>query len=208
LIGSLGELSGKRLTIAALLLVIVASTVLFLFTGEPYYRGRPVSQWPVDYSQKLYPNGTVPLSASQQGLDALRRMGAEKAATALVLALTRRDSKFYERYRIIYPKLPPWYQNRFPLRLTYQQRVTLILGATQFLDLDYQKAMIPFIVADLQQTDPAGQVASCQLLGSMPESASSALPTLNRLTTSSEISVNQAAQTAFRAIASAKVKPD
>ncbi len=187
-------------------MVILTGSLLLFFSGEPYYRGRPVSQWAVDYSQKLYPRGTAPLSPSQKGLDALRGMGPQKAATALVYALMRGDPKFYERYRSLYPRFPSWYQNRFPLRLTHQQRVTLILGATEFFDLDYQKAIVPFVVAYLERPDAPSQVAACELLANMPEAASPALPALKRLTTSAELSVSQAAQTAADRITSRKGK--
>jgi hypothetical protein len=116
----------------------------------------------------------------------------------------RSDSKLYEQYRSLYPKLPAWYQSRFPLRLSHQQKVTLILGATEFLDPDYQKAMIPFLVAYLEKPDPVGQVAACQLLANMPEAAGPALPALKRLTISAEPLVSQAAQTASDRITSVK----
>jgi hypothetical protein len=183
--------------VGTLLVVTVAGSLLWLFTGEPYYRGRPVSQWPVDYSQKLYPIGTAPLSASQRGLDALRDMGPQKAATALVYALMRGDSKLYEQYRSLYARFPAWYQNRFPLRLTHQQKVTLILGATEFFDPDYQKAIISFLIPYLEKPDTLAQVAACELLASMPEAASPALPALKHLTSSAEPAVSQEAQTAI-----------
>ena len=176
---------------------MVTGGALFLLSGEPYYRGRPVSQWAIAYSRKLYPSGTVPLSPSQEGLDALRKMGPEKASTALVHALMQGDSKFYEQYRLIYRGLPGWYQNRFPLKLTHQQKVTLILGSTDFLGLDYQKAMVPFIISYLEKPDINAQVAACQLLTSMPEAGSPAVPALERLSASTELSVAQAAQTAL-----------
>jgi hypothetical protein len=194
--------------VAVLLIVVVTGSALFLLSGEPYYRGRPVSQWAVDYSQKLYPSGTTPLSASQRGLDALRQMGPRKAATALVHALMLGDSKLYERYRSVYARLPAWYQNRFSLRLTHQQRITLILGAIEFLDPDYQKAMIPFLVDYLEKPDAHAQVAACELLANLPEAASPALPALTRLTTSAEPSVSQAAQTAIGRITSLKEKSE
>jgi hypothetical protein len=135
-------------------------------------------------------------------------MGPRKAATALVHALMLGDSKPYERYRSVYARLPAWYQNRFPLRLTHQQRVTLILGAIEFLDPDYQKAMVPFLVAYLEKPDAPAQVAACELLANMPEAASPAQPTLKRLTTSTEPSVSQAAQTAIDRITSPKEKSE
>ena len=194
--------SGKILSVAAVLVLLFTASVLLLSTGEPVYRGRRVSHWALDYSQKLYPSGTVPLSPSQAGLEALREMGPQKATTALVHALMRDDSKFYRHYRLFYPRLPPWYQNRFPLRLTYQQRVTLVLGSTEFFEPSYQKTMIPFLVAYLEQPDTAGQVAACQLLANMPEAAAPALPGLKRLSSSSDLRVSQAAQTACRRILS------
>jgi hypothetical protein len=194
--------------VATLVVVIVTGSLFLVLSGEPYYRGRPISQWAVHYSQKLYPSGTVPLSPSQKGLDALRDMGAQKAAMALVHALARGDSKFYERYRLLHPRLPAWYQQHFPLKLTHQQKVTLVLGATEFFDLDYQKAMVPYLIADLEKPDVAGQVAACELLANMPEAASPALPALKRLTTSPDLSVSRAAQTAINRITSVKGKPE
>jgi len=192
--------------VATLLVVIFTGSLLLLLSGEPYYRGRPVSYWAADYSQPLYPSGTAPLSASQRGLNALREMGPQKAATALVHALMRGDSKLYEQYRVLYARLPAWYQSRFPLRLTHQQRVTLILGATEFFDSDFQKAMIPLLVAYLEKPDAPGQVAACQVLANMPEAGWPALPALKRLTTSADPSVRQAAQTATERITSRKGK--
>jgi hypothetical protein len=188
---------GKKLWVAVLIAVIAAGSLVWFLLDEPYYRGRPVSQWAIDYSQKLYPSGTAPLSPSQQGLDALRQMGPHKASIALVHALILNDSKLYEHYRIIHPKLPSWYQNRFPLRLTHPQRVTLILGAVEFLDQDYQKAMVPFLIDQLEQPDGPAQVAACELLAKMSESAAPALPTLKRLAASADLAVSQAAQTAI-----------
>jgi len=185
-----------------LLTVVVLGALFFLLSGEPYYQGRPVSHWALDYSQRLYPSTTAPLSPSQEGLDALRKMGPQKAARALVDALMQRDSGLYERYRAVYPRFPVWYQNRFPLRLTHQQRVTLILGSTEFFDLDYQRAMVPILIGDLERPDALAKVAACQLLTTMPEAASSALPALSRLTSSSELPVSQAAQTAEARIVS------
>jgi hypothetical protein len=123
-------------------------------------------------------------------------MGPQKAAIALVHALMRRDSKLYEQYRSLHPKLPTWFRTRFPLRLTHQEEVILILGATEFFEPDYQKAMLPFLFAYLERPDPKGQVAACQVLASMPEVASPALPTLKHLTTSADPSVCEAAQAA------------
>ena len=193
---------------ATLSVLILIGTLLLLLPWEPYYRGRPVSDWAVDYSKQLYPSGTAPLSASQRGVDALREMGPQKAATALVHALMRSDSKLYERYRSLYPKFPAWYQKQFPLRLTHQQKVTLILGATEFFDQDYRKAMIPFLVVYLQKPAAPAQVAACQLLTAMPEAAGPALRALQRLTTSSEPSVCHAAQSAADRITSLKTKSD
>ena len=192
--------SVKILSVSAVLGLVLAAGVLLLSTGEPVYRGRRVSHWALDYSQRLYPSGTVPLSPSQAGLEALREMGPQKATAALVHALMRDDSKFYRQYRSFYPRLPGWYQNRFPLRLTYQQRVTLVLGATEFFDPSYQQTMIPFLIPYLEQPDAAGQVAACQLLANMPEAAAPALPGLQRLSSSSDVRVSQAAQTACRRI--------
>lgn len=188
--------TGKKLWLAALLVVIVTCSLLLLLSDEPYYRGRPVSQWAVDYSQTLYPNGTAPLSPSQRGLSALRQMGPHKAATAMVHALTWNDSKLYERYRVLHPKLPSWYRNWFPLKLTHQQRVTLILGVTEFLDLDYQRAMVPFLIEDLEKPDARAQIAACEILSKMPEAAVPAMPILKGLTASAEPSLSQAAQAA------------
>ena len=187
---------------------MVAGSLLLFFSGGPYYRGRPVSQWAVDYSQTLYPSGTAPLSASQRVVNALRAMGPRKAATALVSALMQGDSKLYERYRSLHARLPAWYQKRFPLRLTHQQKVTLILGATEFFDPDYQKAVLPFLVAYLEKPEVPGQIAACEVLANMPEAASPALPALKCLTTSAEPSVCQAAQTATDRIMSLKRKPE
>ena len=147
-----------------------------------------------------YPNEIYTLTPSQKLHDALREMGPQKASTALVHALARGDSKLYERYRVLYTRFPAWYQNHFPLRLTQQQRVTLILGSTEFFDLDYQKAMIPFLIAYLDKPDAPSQIAACELLANMPEAASLALPGLKRLTTSAEPSVCQAAQIAVNRI--------
>jgi len=180
-----------------LIAVIAATSVVWFLLDEPYYRGRPVSQWAIDYSQKLYPSGTAPLSPSQQGLAALRRMGPRKASIALVHALSLNDSKLYEQYRVIHPKLPSWYQNRFPVKLTHPQRVTLILGAVEFLDQDYQKAMVPFLIDQLEKADAPAQVAACELLAKMSATAIPALPTLKRLTASADPSVSQAAQVAI-----------
>ncbi len=201
------KLGGTKIQIAILLAVCVSGGLLLLLSAEPYYRGRPVSQWAIDYSQKLYPSGTAPLSPSQKGLDALRNMGPQKAATALVHALSYRDSPLYARYRVIYPKLPGWYQRRFPLRLTPQQRITLVLGATEFLDGDYQKAMIPFLVTYLERPDSAQPIAACELLGNMPEAALAALPILKPLTTCNELSIAQAAQAAVNRIALTNARP-
>jgi hypothetical protein len=194
----------NRILVVALLIGIVSGSLVLLFSGEPYYRGRPVSHWALDYSQQLYPNGTAPLSPSQEGLDALRKMGPRKAAAALIRALMQGDSRFYEKYRAIYPRLPGWYQNRFPLRLTLTQKVALILGSTEFFDVDYQTAMIPFVIAELERPDPAAQIAACQLLASMPQAASPALPALTRLTTSPNLAVAQAAQAAVARITPSK----
>ena len=114
----------------------------------------------------------------------------------------RGDSKLHERYRSLYGRFPGWYRKQFPLRLTHQQRVTLILGATEFFDPDYRKAMIPFLEAYLEKPVAPTQIAACQLLASMPEAASPALPALQRLTTSAEPWVSQAAQTATDRISS------
>jgi hypothetical protein len=190
----------RWILVGALLIGIVSGSLVLLFSGEPYYRGRPVSHWALDYSQKLYPNGTAPLSPSQQGLDALRKMGPSNAARALVRALMQGDSRFYEKYRAIYPRLPSWYQNRFPLKLTHQQKVALILGSTEFFDVDYQVAMIPFVIAELEQADPTAQIAACQLLASMPKAAFPALPALTRLTACTNLAVSQPAQTAVARI--------
>jgi len=190
------NLAGKKLWVVAILAVIVASCLLFLLSGEPYYRGRPVSQWALDYSQRLYPTGTAPLGPSQKGLAALRDMGPQKAATALVQALMQGDSKLYVQYRVLYPKLPAWYQNRFPLRLTHPQKVTLILGATEFFDPEYQKAIIPFLIDYLEKSEASAQIAACELLANMPKTAAPALPALKRLTTSAGPAVCQAAQIA------------
>jgi hypothetical protein len=134
-------------------------------------------------------------------------MGPQKAAKALVLALRHHDSKLYEQYRVLYPKLPAWYRNLFPLRLTHQQEVTLILGAIDFFDPDYQKSIIPFLVPYLEKPDVSSQIAACWLVGSMPEAAAPALPTLRHLTNSAEPSVCQAAQAAIDRITSLKGKP-
>ena len=200
--------SGKTAWVAVLLVAIVTASLLLLISGESYYRGRSVSQWAVDYSQRLYPSGTAPLSPSQRGLDALRKMGPQKAARALVDALRWDDSKLYDEYRSLYPRFPAWYQKRFPLRLTHQQRVTLILGATEFFDLDYQKALIPFLVEYLEKPDASVQVAACELLANMPQAASPALPALERLKTSVEPSVSQAAWSALNRIASPREKAE
>jgi hypothetical protein len=185
---------------------LVIASLAFLLSGEPYYRGRPVSDWATDYSQKLYPSGTAPLSPSQKGIDALCEMGPQKAATALVHALMRGDSKLYEQYRSFHAKLPAWYRNRFPLGLTHQQKVTLVLGAIEFLDPDYQKAMVPFLVAYLEKPQVRRQVAACGLLANMPEAASLALPALTRLTASADPTVCQAAGFAIDRISSEQRK--
>lgn len=198
------NLAGKKLWAVAILAVIVAGCLLFLFSGEPYFRGRPVSQWALDYSQRLYPSGTAPLGPSQKGLAALRDMGPQKAATALVQAHMQGDSKLYEQYRVLYPKLPAWYQSRFPLRLTHPQKVTLILGATEFFDPEYQKAIIPFLIAYVEKSDAPAQIAACDLLANMPKTAPPALPALKRLTTSAGPAVCQAAQTAIDQIMRSK----
>ena len=194
--------SGKILSVCVVLVLLLAAGLLWLSSGEPIYRGRPVSHWALYYSQKLYPSGTVPLSPSQAGLEALREMGPQKATTALVHALMRDDSRFYGQYRLFYPKLPTWYQNRFPLRLTYQQRMTVVLGATEFFEPSYQKTMVPFLIACLENPDARGQVAACLLLANMPEVAAPALPGLRHLSSSSDVRVSQAAQTACRRILS------
>ena len=191
-----------------LLVVLLIASLLWVYSGEPYYRGRPVSHWAIDYSPKLYPSGTAPLSASKRGLDALREMGPQKAATALVRALMGRDSQLYQRYRSLHPRLPSWYQSRFPLRLTHQQEVALVLGSTEFFDLDYQKAMVPFIVDYLEKPDASSQVAACELLAKMTEVASPALPALKRLTAYAEPLVGQAAQAATDHITSLKGKSE
>jgi hypothetical protein len=192
----------KRVLAAALLIGIVSGSVLLLFSGEPYYHGRPVSHWALAYSQKLYPTGTTPLSPSQEGLDALRKMGPHKAATALVRALMQSDSRFYERYRAVYPRLPAWYQNRFPIKLTHQQKAALILGSIDFFEVDYQAAMVPFVIEKLQEPDPSAQIAACQLLAGMAQASSPALSALARSTTCTNLAVSQAAQIAITRIMS------
>ena len=131
-------------------------------------------------------------------------MGPRKAAIALVSALMQQDSQLYERYRMIHPKLPAWYRNWFPLRLTPQQRATLILGSTEFFDADYQKAVVPMLAGYLEKPDPRAQIAACELLAQMPEAAAPALPALTQLTRSPEPSVSQAAQAAIDRIVPAK----
>jgi hypothetical protein len=76
----------------------------------------------------------------------------------------------------------------------------LVLGATEFFEPSYQKAMIPSLIAYLEQPDPRGQMAACLLLANMPEAAAPALPGLNRLSSSSDVRVSQAAQVACRRI--------
>lgn len=186
-----------RLWAGAFLLVLAGGSLVWVLSGEPLYYGRPVSQWAVDYSQKLYPSGTVPLSPSQRGVQALRQMGPRKAATALVHALGAGDSRLYRSYRGLYPMLPAWYQQHFPLRLTPQQRSTLILGAIDFFDTDYQKSLVPFLAGYLQMRDPAVQVAACELLGAMPQAALETRPALQRLATESDLQVSGAARAAL-----------
>jgi hypothetical protein len=82
------------------------------------------------------------------------------------------------------------------------------VGATEFLDLDYQKAMIPFVVAYLDQSNSDCQGAACTLLGSMPEAAAPALPALQRLSTSDDISISQTASAAIDRIKSVKGKSE
>lgn len=192
--------AGKRVWLALLVIAILVAGLVWLLPGGPYYRGRPVAQWAVDYSKKLYPSGTIPLSPSQRGLEALRGMGPRKAATAMIEALTWNDSTLYERYRAVHPRLPAWYRNQFPLRLSHQDRMTLILGATDFLDRDYQMAMVPFLIADLEKSNVSAQVAVCQLLANMPSVSSPAFPLLRHLSVSPEPSVSQAAQSAINRI--------
>lgn len=124
-------------------------------------------------------------------------MGPQKAATALVRALTFEDSGFYEHYRSIYPRLPAWYQNHFPLRLTRAQRSTLVLGATEFFEPDYQNALVPFLVNYLAKPDPATRIAASEVLAGMPQAALAALPLLQQLTTSPDQDVSRAAQAAI-----------
>lgn len=197
---------GKKVAIALLLVGCVSGSLILILAGGPYYQGRPVGQWAINYSQKLYPSGTAPLSPSQRGLVALRNMGPQKAATALVQALSYRDSPLYARYRLLHPKLPSWFQSRFPLRLTPQQRVTLVLGGADFLDVDCQRAMTPFLVGYLHKSDIPAQIAACELLGNMPEAALPALPALKPLTSSAELSLSQSAQAAINRIAQANAK--
>jgi hypothetical protein len=126
----------------------------------------------------------------------------------MVRALMGRDSRIYAGYRALYPKLPRWYQSRFRLRPTSEQRGTLILGASDFLDSGYQAQMVPYIVGYLEQPNMDAQVAACELLASMPGAASTALPVLNRLSASSDASVSQAAQAALSRITPPQKKQD
>ena len=57
-------------------------------------------------------------------------------------------------------------------------------------------------LANLAGVDMQEALAACQLLAKMPEVASSALPALKPLTTSSDVSVGQAAQAAITRITS------
>lgn len=195
---------GKKLWLVAVLMALFVAALFWIISGGPYYHGRPVSQWAVHYSGRLYPSGTAPLSPSQEGLRALRNMGPRKAAIALIGALLQDDSRLYEQYRQIHPKFPAWYRNWFPLKLTHQQRVMLILGSTEFFDAEYQKAIVPFLVPYLEKPDAPHEIAACDLLAQMPEAAAPALPVLNRLTASAEPSVAQAAQAAVARIISVK----
>jgi len=195
------KLPGKKLWLGAVLVLITSGILPWLLSDEPYYQGKPVSGWAIDYSRRLYPSGTAPLSPSQEGLDALREMGPQKAAIALVHALMRSDSTIYQWYRSIYSRFPLWYQQRFPVRLTHQQEVTMVLGAVEFFQPDYEKAMVPFVIAQLDKPDPARKVAICELLAKMSGAAAPGLPALRRLTTSTEPVVREAARIAVDRIA-------
>jgi hypothetical protein len=80
--------------------------------------------------------------------------------------------------------------------LPHQQKITLILGATEFFDPDYQKAIIPFLIDYVEKSDAPPQIAACELLANMPKTAAPALPALKRLLASADPAVCQAAQPA------------
>lgn len=200
------RLSGKNLWLVASAVLLASAAAFWIASAGPYYKGKPVSQWAVHYSKRLYPSGTSPLSPSDEGLKALREMGARKAATALVQALEQQESAFYERYRTLHPNLPAWYRKWFPLRLTNQQRVVLILGSVEFFDAQYQKEIVPFLIPFLKAQDSRARIAACQLLGQMPEAAGTALPVLNTLSAAAEPVLAEASQAAALKITTANTR--
>lgn len=197
--------AGKRLRpLVILFLLLAGGMAIWLVVGEPRHKGRPVSHWATHHSLELYPSSGSPQAPSGKGLDALHEMGPEKAATALVLPVSKEDTRFSRWYRSMHPRLPAWYQKKFPLKLGHPELRLMALGAVDFLDPDYQRTVVPYLVDYLEKPNRARQQAACQLLAEMPAVAAPALPALERLAQSPDPEVRNAAKAARDRVARAQ----
>jgi hypothetical protein len=190
-----------------LALLVACGVVFWIVSGEPRHKGHPVFHWATHHSLELYPSSGSPQVPSRKGLDALHEMGPKKAATALVLPVSRTETRFSRWYQSMHPRLPAGYQKRFPLGLTHHELRLMALGAVDFLDPDYQRTVVPFLVSYLEKPNRARQEAACQLLAEMPAVAASALPALERLAQSTDPEVRGAARSARDRIARALPPP-